>query len=137
MEEEESEEVSEEMSKVFHLTREAITKRINRDQILKKVQSTKSGISTINEMLEGKDQKEISGIYGIAQQTVSQRWNNWLDEIKGLYETGSTKQEIIEQENEKGINLTSEKLNELIEEDVDKMFKSGRVFRDGKAILEE
>lgn len=61
---------------IFHISREAITKRINRDPILKKVQSTKSGISTINEILSGKEQKEISGIYGIAQQTVSQRWGD-------------------------------------------------------------
>ena len=111
----------EEMSKVFHITREAITKRIDRDPILKKVQSTKSGISTINEILDGKDQKEISGIYGIAQQTVSQRWNNWLDEIRGQYNSGTTKQEIIFSQEEKGINLTTEKLNELIEEDLNKI----------------
>lgn len=110
-----------EIGVIFHISQGAVSQRISNDKELQLLVANKSGVSTINEILSGKTQKEISGIYDIAQQTVSQRWNNWLDEITEQYETGTTKQELIEQENEKGIKLTLEKLNELIEEDYNKL----------------
>ena len=55
----------EEVAKVFHISREAVSKRINRNPLLKEGQSTKINISTINELLQGKKQGEVANNYGI------------------------------------------------------------------------
>ncbi len=60
---------------------------VNRDPILKKLQSDKICIPTTNYLLEGKTQEEVACILKDTlgkgtQQRVSQIWNNWLDEIR-------------------------------------------------------
>ena len=85
--------------------------------MLKKELSSKTNISTINEILSGKTHQETANIYKLSRSRVTQIWNNWLDEITELYNTGTPKEEIIQIQNGKNINLTKEKLNELIEED--------------------
>ncbi len=112
----------EEIGKVFHLARRTINDRINKNQMLKLARTAKINIPTINYILQGKTHQEVANIVQVIKRPrVTQIWNNWLDEIKADYNNGSTKQEIIEQENEKGIKLTLEKLNEFIEEDYNKL----------------
>ncbi len=111
----------EEMSSVFHVGRTAITNRIKRDPLLRKLQSDKINIPTVNELLQDKKQGEVANNYDITQGRVSQIWSNWFDEIKEFYEAGTTKDEIVKIQIEKNINLTLEKLNELIEEDLNKI----------------
>ncbi len=111
----------EKMAKIFHIGREAISKRINRNEILKKVQSTKINIPTINELLQDKKQSEIANNYDITQGRVSQIWGDFVNEITSNFNIGNTKEEIIQKQLDKGINLTEEKINELIEEDSNKI----------------
>ena len=110
-----------EIAKVFHVGQSAISNRINRNPILKKSLSDKINISTVNELLQGKNQSEVANNYGITQGRVSQIWNDWLNEVNELYETGTPKQDIVERENERGLKLSLEKLNEFIEEDYNKL----------------
>jgi len=110
-----------EMAKTFHIGRTAITNRINRDPVLRKLQSDKINIPTTSYLLEGKNQEEVANIFKLSQGRISQIWNNWLDEINELYNSGTSKEEIIFIQNEKNINLTAGKLNKLIEEDLNKI----------------
>ncbi len=111
----------EQIGKVFHVSREAISKRVNRNESLKKVLSTKTKLSTINELLLGKQGVEVAKLYGITKGRVSQIWGDFIDELGELYSSGTPKEEIIEIQTEKNINLTREKLDELIEEDYNKL----------------
>tara|TARA_Y100000310_G_scaffold308928_1_gene352527 strand:+ start:652 stop:1932 length:1281 start_codon:yes stop_codon:yes gene_type:complete len=111
----------EEIGKVFHLARRTINNKINSNQTLKKARVAKSKVPTINYFLDGEKQVNIAKDLRLSEGAISQRINNWLDEINDDYNTGSTKQEIIAQENEKGIKLTLKKLNEFIEEDCNKL----------------
>jgi len=109
------------MAKVFHVSREAISKRIQRNPSLAKVLSTKIKLSTINELLAGKMGVEVAKLYNITKGRVSQIWGDFVNEVEGMYSSGTPKEEIIEIQNEKNINLTREKLDELIEEDYNKL----------------
>ncbi len=111
----------EEIAKVFHLARRTINDRINKNPTLKMARTAKSKVPTINYFLEGKKQCDIAKDLDITEGSVSQRIKNWMDGIKELYESGTTKEEIINIQDEKNINLTSDKLNELIEEDLNKI----------------
>ena len=111
----------EQIAKVFHVGRTAIAMRIKRNPKLVKSMSDKINISTVNELLLEKKQGEIANNYDITQGRVSQIWGDFKSEIETLYQSGNTKEEIIEIQNEKNINLTAEKINELIEEDLNKI----------------
>ena len=116
----------EQIAKVFHVGQPAIAMRIKRNPLLKKSLSDKICISTVNELLSGKAQKEVACILQDTlgkgtQQRVSQIWGDFINEVIQSYETGLIKEEIIKIQNEKNINLTLEKLNELIEEDLNKI----------------
>jgi len=110
-----------EIGYVFKLSRQAITKRVNSTPSLKKLRSSKTKVPTIKGFLDGEKQVDVAKDLSISEGRVSQIIKEWLDEINELYETGTTKEEIINMQNEKNINLTSEKLNELIEEDLNKI----------------
>jgi len=111
----------EEIAKVFHVGQSAISNRINRNPMLKKSLSDKTNISSVNEILSGKKHEEVANIYGLSRSRITQIWNDWLNELNNNYNQGTSKQEIIEKENEKGIKLILEKLNELIKEDFNKL----------------
>ncbi|KKL59270.1 hypothetical protein LCGC14_2217000, partial [marine sediment metagenome] len=84
--------------------------------------TAKINIPTINYILEGKKHEEVANIVKVIKRPrVTQIWNNWINEINEQYETGSTKEDIVEEQIERKINLTLEKLNELIEEDYNKL----------------
>jgi len=108
------------MGEIFHISQQAISKRISNNPILKKQISSKICISSVNEILSGKSQKEVACILQDmlgkgTQQRVSQIWGDFTNELEELYNTGTPKEEIVEIQNEKNINLTQEKLDELIE----------------------
>ena len=111
----------EEMGKIFHLSQQAISKKIKSNKKLALQLSSKINISSVNEILEGKKHEEVANIYGLSRSRITQIWGDWLDGLKELYETGTPKEEIIKIQNEKNIKLTPEKLNELIEEDYNKL----------------
>ena len=62
----------EEMGKIFHIGRTAITNRINRNQMLKKSLSDKTNISSINEILSGKTHEEVANIYNLSRSRITQ-----------------------------------------------------------------
>ncbi len=111
----------EEIAKIFHIGQSAIAMRIKRNPMLTKSLCDKTNISSVNEIINGKKHEEVANIYGLSRSRITQIWNDWLNELTNNYNNGSTKQEIVEQESEKGIKLTLEKLNELIEEDYNKL----------------
>ena len=111
----------EEIGKIFHVGQQAISKRINSNKKLVLQLSSKIKLSTINELLSGKQGVEVAKLYDITKGRVSQIWGDWKSEVIELYETGTSKEEIIEEQKEKKINLTEENLNELIEEDYNKL----------------
>ena len=96
-------------------------KRINSNKILVLELSSKTCLSTVNELLEDKKQKDVACIYGITQQRVSQIWGDFQNELLEKYNNGTPKQTLIDEQIEKGINLTLEKLNEIISEDFNKL----------------
>ena len=110
-----------EIAKVFGVGQQAISKRINKNQILVKQLSSKINISTINELLSGKRQIDIANNYGITQGRVAQIWGDFKNELIEKYNTGSTKEELIEGKVEDGINLTTEALNEIIPENYNRL----------------
>jgi len=63
--------------------------------LLKKSLSDKINISTINELLSGKNQSEIANNYGITQGRVSQIWGDFKNELVEKYNAGWTKEELI------------------------------------------
>ena len=66
--------------------------------MLKKSLSDKINISSINEILDGKKHEEVANIYQLSRSRITQIWNNWLNEIKEIYETGTSKMEIIQKQ---------------------------------------
>jgi len=111
----------EEMGKIFHLSQQAISKKIKSNKKLSLQLSSKICISSVNELLQGKKQTDVACIYDVTQQRISQIWGDFTNELEELYNTGTPKEEIIKIQNEKNIKLTPEKLNELIEEDYNKL----------------
>ncbi len=111
----------EQMAKIFHISRSAIAMRIKRDPSLAKSQSDKIKLPTINELLLGKMGVEVAKLYDISKGRVSQIWGNFVNEITSDFNAGTTKEEIITNQSNKGINLTEEKINELIKEDLNKV----------------
>lgn len=112
----------EEIGKIFHLSRRTINNRINSNKSLKLARVAKSKVPTINYFLSGKKQCDIAKDLKITDGAVSQRINNWIDnEIIDVYELGYTKEDILNKQNKNKIKLTIEKLNELIEEDYNKL----------------
>ncbi len=109
------------MADIFHISQQAISKRIKSNKILKKQLSSKVNIPTVNEFLEGKKQSEIANNYDITQGRVSQIWGDFVNEITSDFNAGTPKQEIIKNQSKNGINLTEEKINELIKEDYNKV----------------
>jgi len=78
--------------------------------MLKLARLAKINTPTINYILEGNTHEEVANNIGIiGRSRVTQIWNNWKDEIIELYENGTPKQTLIEEQDEKGINLTIEK----------------------------
>ena len=110
-----------EIGVIFKLSRQAITKRVNSSQSLKKLRGSKTKVPTIKYFLEGEKQVNIAKDLEISEGRVSQIINEWIDEITESYNSGTSKEEIIFIQNEKNINLTAEKLNELIEGDLNKI----------------
>jgi len=113
----------EEVAKVFNINQPAIAKRIKKIKNLDLFLRNKIKLSTINELLSGKQGVEVAKLYDITKGRVSQIWGDWKNEIEQSYDSGITKQEILQTQQEKKINLTTEKLNELIEEDYNKLIK--------------
>ncbi len=95
--------------------------RIKRNPLLVKSIIDKTNISTVNELLEGKKQSEVANNYDITQGRVSQIWGDFQNELLEKYNNGISKQTLIEEQVEKGINLTMESLNEIIPEDFNKL----------------
>ncbi len=111
----------EQIAKVFHVGQTAIAMRVKRNPLLAKSLSDKINISTINEILIGKTHEEVANILKVIKRArVTQIWGDFVNGITELYNTGTPKEEIIQIQNGKNINLTQEKLNELIEEDLNK-----------------
>ena len=109
------------IGKIFGVGQSTIAMRIKRNPLLVKSLSDKTNISTVNELLSGQKQGEVANNYSISQGRVSQIWGDFQNELLELYETGSPKEFLIEMEVEKGINLTREKLDEIIPEDLNKL----------------
>ncbi len=117
----EDDKTDKEIGIIFKLSRQAITKKVNSSKTLKKLRSSKTKVPTIKYFLEGEKQVDIAKDLKISEGRVSQIIKGWIDELEELYNTGTPKQEILEMQNEKNINLTKEKLDELIEEDYNKL----------------
>ncbi len=112
----------EQIAKVFHVGQSAISMRVKRNPMLVKSLSDKINISTINEILSGKTHEEVANILKVIKRSrVTQIWGDFTNEIEGMYNSGTPKEEIIEIQNEKNINLTKEKLDELVEEDYNQL----------------
>ncbi len=109
------------MAKIFHINQPAISKRINCNESLKLLLRNKIKVPTINEFLNDKKQSEIAKDYNISEGRVSQLVNDWKDEITSDFNAGTPKEEIIQQQLDKGINLTEDQINKLIEEDSNKV----------------
>lgn len=110
-----------EIAKIFGITREAISKRINRNPILKEGQSTITNTSTVNELLDDEKQSDIANNYDISQGRVSQIWGDFQDDLINKFNQGASKIHLIDEQVEKGINLTKEKLDEIIPEECNKL----------------
>jgi len=104
------------IAKIFHVGQSAISNRIQRNPLLKKSLSDKINISSVNEILDGKKHEEVANIYQLSRSRITQIWNDWLNQIREQYETGTSKEEIVKEQQENKINLTLEKLNEFNEE---------------------
>lgn len=100
--------------KIFGVGQRAISKRISSNKILSLELSSKTNISTVNELLEGKKQSEIANNYGITQGRISQIWGDFQNELLEKYNNGIPKQILIEEQVGKGINLKEESLNENV-----------------------
>ncbi len=109
------------MAKIFHIDQSSISRRIKSNEILKKCILHKINIPTVNEILGGTKQSEIANNYEITQGRVSQIWGDFTNEITRDFNAGTTKEEIIQKQLDKGINLTVDKINELIKEDYNKV----------------
>jgi len=110
-----------EIGRVFGVGQTAIANRIRKNPSLVKSLSDKIKPASINEIFEGVKYDEIAKHYDISKGRVSQIWGNFQNELIEQYNKGITKKEILEAQQERGINLTAEKLNELIEEDYNKL----------------
>lgn len=110
-----------EIGKIFGVGQSTIAMRIKKNPILVKSIIDKTNISTVNELLEGKKQSEVANNYGITQGAVSQKWGDFQNELLEKYNNGTPKEILIEEQVEKGINLTLESLNEIITEDFNKL----------------
>lgn len=111
----------EEISKVFKVSQQTISKRINSNKSLVLQLSSKIKLSTTNELLGGKMGKDVAKLYNISRGRVSQIWGDFCNGLIKDFETGSTKEEILKYHIEEGINLTEDKLNEIIKGDYNKI----------------
>ena len=112
-----------EIAKIFHITQSAIAMRIKRNPMLDLSQSDKTNISSINEVLSGRKHEDIAKDYGLSRSRITQIWNDWKNGITDQYESGTSKDKIIEQEEENKINLTLESLNEFLKEDYNELIQ--------------
>ncbi len=119
----ESGKTQQQIANIFHIGQSAIAMRIKRDSMLAKSLGDKINISTINEVLNGKKHEEVANIYGVSRSRVTQIWNDWKNEVIEQYESGTSKEEIVEQQRENKVNLTLESLNEFFEGDYNKLIK--------------
>jgi len=78
------------ISGIFGVSREAISKRVSRDTVLKMVQSTKTYNCVVNEIIEGKTQSEIAESYDVTQARISQIWGDFKNELENTYNCGKT-----------------------------------------------
>ena len=93
----------EQMAKIFHIGRTAITNRIKRNHILRKSQSDKINIPTINELLQDKKQTEVANNYDLTQGRVSQIWGDFINEISSDFNAGTPKEEVIQKQSKNGL----------------------------------
>jgi len=92
----------EEIGKIFHISQQAINKRILSSPMLKKQRRCKINIPTINYILKGKTHEEVANILKVIKRPrVSQIWGNFVNELIELYETGTPKKELVEIQKEK------------------------------------
>ncbi len=111
----------EKMAEIFHISQGAISQRIKKNERLRLLLSNKINIPTVNEILEGKTHQETANNYNISRSRITQIWGNFINEISSDFNAGTPKEEIIKNQSKNGINLTEEKINELVKEDYNKI----------------
>jgi len=56
------------MGKIFHISQQTVSKKIKSNKRLEKQISSKINISSVNEVLVGKNHEEVANIYGLSQK---------------------------------------------------------------------